>query len=205
MIITIIIIIITLIALILAYLRYWCKTPIVYEYKSGNPGPNIVIITGTHGNELAPHYKIVDYFSNHKIYKGSIKLIIVNKCGILFKDREQGLINHDNDINRCYGRNKDINNIVQKYVTDATLVIDFHESRKYKQEGGLGNSIIYNNNYMDVEDIVTDLNTQYKGPNWTSYNNTRNVGYGERIGSLNWYCTENNISKVKIRKSKKSI
>ena len=203
MIITIIIIIITLIVLVLACLYYWCKTPIVYEYKSGRPGPNIVIITGTHGNELAPHYKIVEYFSNKKISKGSIKLIIVNKCGILFKDREQGIINPFNDINRDYGMNKDINNIVEKYIEHATLVVDFHESTKYDTEGGLGNTLTYNNNYMDVEDIITDLNVQYKGPNWRAYNNTRNHKYGDLKGTLNWYCNEKNINYILVETSKK--
>ncbi len=57
MIITIITIIISLIIIILACLYYWCESPIVYEYKSNMSGPKIVIVTGTHGNELAPHYR----------------------------------------------------------------------------------------------------------------------------------------------------
>ena len=203
MIITIITIIISLIIIILACLYYWCESPIVYEYKSNISGPKIVIITGTHGNELAPHYKIIEYFSDKKINKGSVQLIIVNKCGILFKDREQGIINPLNDINRDYGMNKNINNIIQKYLYDATLVIDFHESTKYDEEGGLGNTLTYNNNYMDVEDIVTDINTSFKGPNWRSYNNTRNVGYGDMKGTLNWYCNENNINYILVETSKK--
>ncbi len=41
--------------------------------------------------------------------------------------------------------NKNINNIIQKYLYDATLVVDFHESTKYDEEGGLGNTLTYNN------------------------------------------------------------
>lgn len=203
MIITIITIIISLLILILASLYYWCKTPIIHEYKSDISGPKIVIITGTHGNELAPHYKITEYFSNKKISKGSIKLIIVNKCGILFKDRQQGIINPSNDINRNYGMNKNINTIIEKHIDDATLVLDFHESIEYDEEGGLGNTITYNNNYMDVEDIIDQINTNFKGPNWRSYNNTRNIDYGDLPGTLNWYCEEKNINYILIETTKK--
>ena len=203
MIITIITIIISLLIIVLAYLYYWCNSPIILEYDSNTPGPKIVILSGTHGNELAPHYAAVDYFNNHKIDKGSIKLIIVNKCGVIFKDREQGLINPFNDINRDYGSNKNINNIVEKHINNATLVVDFHESINYDEEGGLGNSITYNNNYMDVENIINDFNITFKGPNWRAYNNTRNYKYGDLKGTLNWYCTQKNINYILIETCKK--
>tara|TARA_B100001093_G_scaffold337518_1_gene322303 strand:- start:422 stop:1102 length:681 start_codon:yes stop_codon:yes gene_type:complete len=203
MIITIITIIISCTILVLAYLYYWCRSPIILEYDSNIPGPKIVIISGTHGNELAPHYAAIDYFNNHKINKGSIKLIIVNKCGILFYDREQGIINPFNDINRHYGMNNNINNIVEKQIDNATLVIDFHESTKYDEEGGLGNTLTYNNNYMDVEDITNQLNVSFKGPTWRAYNNTRNYKYGDLKGTLNWYCTEKNINYILVETSKK--
>ena len=203
MIITIITIIISLLIIVLASLYYWCKSPIIKEYDSLIPGPKIVILSGTHGNELAPHYTAVDYFNKHNIKKGSITLIIVNKCGILFKDREQGIINPHNDINRNYGMNKDINTIIEKYIDDATLVLDFHESIKYDEEGGLGNTLTYNNNYMDVEDIISQINTNFKGPNWRSYNNTRNIDYGDLLGTLNWYCTERNINYILVETCKK--
>lgn len=209
MIITIITIIISLTVIILASLYYWCKTPIIHEYKSDISGPKIVIVTGTHGNELAPHYKITEYFSNKKISKGSIKLIIVNKCGILFKDRQQGIINPFNDINRNYGKNKYINSIIEKHINDATLVVDFHESIDYdyivdhKKPAGIGNSIMYNNNYIDVEDIVNDINIKYKGPQWTSYNMTRNQDFGDVDGSLAKYCDMQNINYLLIETTKK--
>ena len=183
MIITIITIIISLLIIVLEYLYYWCNSPIILEYDSNTPGPKIVILSGTHGNELAPHYAAVDYFNNHKIDKGSIKLIIVNKCGVIFKDREQGLINPFNDINRDYGSNKNINNIVEKHIANATLVVDFHESINYDEEGGLGNSITYNNNYLDVEHLINEINTTFKGPHWTSYNTTRNYNFGYLPGA----------------------
>ena len=189
--------------IVLASLYYWCKSPIIIEYDSTIPGPKIVILSGTHGNELAPHYAAVDYFNKHNIKKGSVTLIIVNKCGILFNDREQGLINPLNDINRLYGKNNTLNKYVEKYISDATLIIDLHESIKYNEEGGLGNTIIYNNNYVDVENIITDLNIQYKGPNWRSYNNTRNYGKGDTKGTLNWYCNERNINYILVETCKK--
>ena len=116
MIITIITIIITLIIIVLACLYYWCSSPIIEEYDSNTPGPKIVILSGTHGNELAPHYAAVDYFNNHNIKKGSVTIIIVNKCGILFNDREQGLINPFNDINRSYEKNHVLNKNIEKYI-----------------------------------------------------------------------------------------
>ncbi len=196
MIITIITIIISLTITILACLYYWCSTPIINEYNSNIPGPKIVIISATHGNELAPHYAAVDYFNNHKISKGSVTLIIVNKCGILFNDRQQGIINPYNDINRKYGSDEKINNIIEKYINDATLVVDFHESIKYDQEGGLGNTIYYNNSYLDVEHLINEINTTYKGPQWVSYN-------GYLPGALSWYCKKRDINYMLIETCKK--
>ena len=51
---------------------------------------------------------------------------------------------------------KRLYNIIQKYINDATLVVDFHESIKYDQEGGLGNTIYYNNSYSDVENLINE-------------------------------------------------
>ncbi len=203
MIITIITIIITLIIIVLACLYYWCSSPIIEEYDSNTPGPKIVILSGTHGNELAPHYAAVDYFNNHNIKKGSVTIIIVNKCGILFNDREQGLINPFNDINRSYEKNHVLNKNIEKYIQDATLVIDLHESIKYDQEGGLGNTITYNNNYLDVEHLINKINTTYKGPQWTSYNTTRNYNFGYLPGALIWFCKKRDISYMLIETCKK--
>tara|TARA_B100001093_G_C26668685_1_gene945189 strand:+ start:359 stop:1039 length:681 start_codon:yes stop_codon:yes gene_type:complete len=203
MIITIITIIITLIIIVLASLYYWCSSPIIEEYKSNVPGPKIVILSGTHGNELAPHYAAVDYFNSHNIKKGSITLIIVNKCGILFNDREQGLINPYNDINRSYEKNRVLNKYIEKYIKDATLVIDLHESIKYDMEGGLGNTITYNKSYLDVESLINKINTTYKGPQWTSYNTTRNYNYGYLPGALIWFCKKKGISYMLIETCKK--
>lgn len=203
MIITITTIIITLIIIVLACLYYWCSSPIIEEYDSNTPGPKIVILSGTHGNELAPHYAAVDYFNNHNIKKGSVTIIIVNKCGILFNDREQGLINPFNDINRSYEKNHVLNKNIEKYIQDATLVIDLHESIKYDQEGGLGNTITYNNNYLDVEHLINKINTTYKGPQWTSYNTTRNYNFGYLPGALIWFCKKRDISYMLIETCKK--
>jgi len=203
MIITIITIIISLTITILACLYYWCSTPIINEYNSNIPGPKIVIITATHGNELAPHYAAVEYFNSHKISKGRVSLIIVNKCGILFKDRQQGVINPYNDINRKYGSGEKINNIIQKYINDATLVVDFHESTKYSINGGIGNTMTYNNNYIDVESTVNEINTSFKGHQWESYNTTRNIDYGDIVGSLAKYCGHKNINYILVETTKK--
>ena len=203
MIITIITIIITLMIIVLACLYYWCKSPIIEEYDSNVPGPKIVILSGTHGNELAPHYAAVDYFNNHNIKKGSVTLIIVNKCGILFNDREQGLINPYNDINRSYEKNHVLNKYIEKYIQDATLVLDLHESIKYDMEGGLGNTITYNKNYLDVEHLINEINTTYKGPQWTSYNTTRNYNFGYLPGALIWFCKKRDISYMLIETCKK--
>ena len=203
MIITIITIIISLLIIVLASLYYWCKSPIIKEYDSNVPGPKIVILSGTHGNELAPHYAAVDYFNKYNIKKGSVTLIIVNKCGILFNDREQGLINPFNDINRLYGQNNTLNKYIENYINDATLIIDLHESIKYDEEGGLGNTITFNNNFEDVELLVNRINTTYKGPNWRSYNTNRNYNYANLHGALIWYCQNKNINYMLIETCKK--
>ena len=87
MIITIITIIITLMIIVLASLYYWCKSPIIEEYDSNVPGPKIVILSGTHGNELAPHYAAVDYFNNHNIKKGSER----HGRGLVFSISQDGI------------------------------------------------------------------------------------------------------------------
>ena len=62
---------------------------------------------------------------------------------------------------------------------------------------------MYNNNYMDVEDIVNDINIKYKGPQWTSYNMTRNQDFGDVDGSLAKYCDMQNINYLLIETTKK--
>ena len=108
-----------------------CNYPIVYIYDSLIPGPNIVFISATHGNELAPHYAIFEYLAQNKPIKGKITHISVNRCGILFNNREQGPFDVNKDINRNYGKNNNINKEIVKHIKHADLIIDFHESLKF--------------------------------------------------------------------------
>jgi hypothetical protein len=102
---------------------------------SGNPGPILLLIAGTHGNEPGGTIGLEKIINSHiKISKGKIIIIPrVNKIGLFLGTRYGFNGFFPIDYNRNYPNNKlesvgdFVNYQIIKYVTTADFIVDFHE------------------------------------------------------------------------------
>lgn len=137
----------------------------IYTFDSNKPGPTILIVAGTHGNEPAAS----QYFSNfvNASYKSNFKsnfkpnsgkiIIIprVNDCALKLNMRSTPLIG---DINRKYNKNNKVNEIVNRETNGINqqimkiidtnkidFVLDFHEGYDFHNINvkSLGSTITY--------------------------------------------------------------
>ena len=181
-----------------------CNKPIIKIYDSKKPGPYIIFISGTHGNELAPHYTINKYLQKYPPLIGKIKHITVNQCGILFNNREQGPFDFNKDVNRSYDSDNNLNKEIIKELQDSDLVVDFHESIgiHYFNKEHIGNTITFNTNFIDVRNLIQLLNKKFYNTNWKSYNTHIFKDNDWINGSLVQYCSFNNINYILIESYK---
>ena len=139
---------------------------------------NILIISGTHGDEISP----IIYFNNIK--NNVVNLINpVNKLGYLLKTRN-GILQPD--INRQYTQNSiyPINYFITKYMQNIKnkynncVIFDFHEAKDYNylNKNSLGQTIYVNphlikylQQYRNPTDSLT-LSVFYELINILNYN-----------------------------------
>jgi predicted deacylase len=136
----------------LKQLYNYCEDISIYEYSTGLPGPTILIVSGSHGNESGPSAGLDELVKELNTGKKQLinngKLIIIptlNKCGrklnIRWKPQDILSFNLTNsDINRNYGKKeneeghcsitKKVQNIVDN---EATYILDFHEGYSYNK------------------------------------------------------------------------
>jgi hypothetical protein len=164
-------IIILIIIIYCIYIGNKCTTTKIFELDSGKPGPTILIVAGTHGNEPAASY----YFSNiikSKYRPDSGKMIIiprVNDCALKINRRSVPLLG---DINRKYyidnkvnlEKNREVNekvngevngniNRINKQIIEIInsnqidFVLDFHEGYDFHNynSNSFGSTISYTN------------------------------------------------------------
>jgi len=133
----------------------YCDDISIYEYSTGIPGPTILIVSGSHGNEWGPSAGLDELVKELNstsaegeglMKKG--KLIVIptlNKCGRMLNIRwkPQDILSlklHESDINRNYGKSEkeegrcDISKKVQNIVdNEADYILDFHEGYSYNK------------------------------------------------------------------------
>ena len=120
-----------------------------FTYSSKLPGPTILILGATHGNEPVGYYAIKEYMDmlNKQdiiLKKGKIIFVpSVNYCGLKYNTRENPAYG---DINRLYNINKDmnvINKLIIKLVKESDFIIDFHEGYSFNKlnKTSLGSTI----------------------------------------------------------------
>jgi predicted deacylase len=119
----------------------------VYYYSSGQLGPKIFIIGGTHGDETAGYLaaeELLSFFPQN----GEVMIIPkANKQAVEMNSRKS---ENNIDLNRSYPGSHDGNEMeilsheifsaIEAYSPD--VVIDLHESLDFYTNGRLGNSII---------------------------------------------------------------
>jgi hypothetical protein len=123
-----------------------------FIYNSGNPGPTIAIIGGTHGNEPIGSIvirELIEKLNNKNIILKSGKLILipdVNYCALRVGIRMIPLIG---DLNRKYPKKLHenascpINNKIINILKDADFILDFHEGWGFHRlnKDSMGSSI----------------------------------------------------------------
>jgi predicted deacylase len=140
------------------------KEPEYFIYSSKIPGPTILILGATHGNEPAGYYAIKEYMDmlNRQdiiLKKGRIIFIpSVNYCGLKLNSRSNPVYG---DINREYNINKDmnvVNKLIIKFAKESDFIIDFHEGYSFNRlnKNSLGSTIspVDTNVSNDVANIV---------------------------------------------------
>lgn len=126
-------------------------------------GPLVVIIGGTHGDELAG-WKAAERILDFQIKKG--KLLLIPYANIKAVHEQKRAIEGEGNLNRCYPGNKD--GLAMEQVAFAifslikenkpALVLDLHESLNFHsvEEKRLGQTLIA---YPDDTSIWIGLNT----------------------------------------------
>ena len=192
----------------------------VFILDSGNPGINILLLGGVHGDEesgIVALKEIRKEFERNErtLLTGKIYIIpTANKCGYNeFSRYVPGLPN--SDINRNFPHKKGsddckgpLSQIILAYANDSDLVMDFHEGYDFYNKGGV-NSIgstlttvgcdVSNRitNYI-VDELNKDITENYKkfgiissDPKSPQYQS----GF-EIKGTLDYYCFINDINYI---------
>ena len=131
-----------------SYINQICNNLEHYNYGSKtDTNKTILILGGTHGNELAGSKAILSLMEDINTNKITIKhkLILVPYVNYCASQMNMRLIPHTGDINRQYPTNINykecgLNPIIKKilgFIKEADFIIDFHEGwGYYKQNNG---------------------------------------------------------------------
>jgi predicted deacylase len=149
------------------------EIPKVYEFinNKNNNGLNLLIVSGTHGNEKSGPYtlqKLINnnYFNNKKFKKITI-IPIVNKFGHKYNIRYQNDIFHP-DINRTFylNTNDPIANFIIQHAKEADIIIDFLEGYDYysNNKKSIGSTITTSKKYNMIVNTIKKLNDKIKNP-----------------------------------------
>ena len=196
--------------------------PEYFIYSSKTPGPTILVLGATHGNEPAGYYAIKEYMNmlNRQdiiLKRGKIIFIpTVNYCGLKLNNRENPVLG---DINRQYNINKDmnvVNKLIIKFVKESDFIIDFHEGYSFNKlnkkslgstitpvdtniSNDISNIIVSNLNANISEDykkfdVITDDGINYTLRDYISKNEKKDYILVEITG-------QNNIQSIEVRKN----
>jgi len=115
---------------------YWANDITIQELDTHIPGPNVLIVGGTHGNEPAGTFAIENL--NFELKRGKIIMVPrANKLGLLLNTRylPHKLLNRD--LNRNYPREEGefpldfISSKICNLAKKADFIIDLHEGWGY--------------------------------------------------------------------------
>lgn len=123
---------IAMVLLIVGVLFLACNGLQTYAIKGPEPGPRVLVIASTHGNEPAGFFALQRLVvSNPQVSRGYVLLLpSLNTCGRC-ANRRHAL--GDFDINRNYPDKTYINSQVSKLVDKSDWVIDLHEGWGFRK------------------------------------------------------------------------
>jgi len=170
------------------------KEPEYFIYQGKTPGPTILIVATTHGNEPGGYYAIrgiMDQLNQQKIslIKGRIIFVpIVNYCGYQLNNREHNTVG---DINRLYleGTNMNIiNDLVIRLSKEADFIVDFHEGWDFNKMNNLSLGSTITPSQTKISKEVAKLVVNNINQNITESNKKFSViKYQKCIGTLTDY------------------
>jgi predicted deacylase len=178
--------------------------PDVYYIEIDKNGPNVVIVSGTHGNEPAPGYYFQQFIEKEEFsFLPPAKYYIipfVNPSSILTYQRNT---QYQPDINRSWPIinnnicNDDINRYLLPIIDSADYVFDFHEGwgNMHIDKGeSVGHSIYCNNKIyiQNIYNIINDINNSHRDI-WSF--NFENI---KMKGSLREYSNIKNITYILV-------
>ena len=144
------IIIIILVTLYQSIYKY-CEQIKIYKNQYRKKNINVLIIGGTHGNEPAGTYALINFKKKMYDYP-KINLTIIpeaNKCGLKLNTRYLPHRLYDRDLNRNYKDNPEYNieSVIYKEVIKNDIIIDLHEGYSFHKlnENSVGQTIYCNN------------------------------------------------------------
>ena len=182
--------------------------PVIYTFKNKTSKPNILIVSGTHGNESGPAHAISNLIKSGNISKllpnGTYHIVpYVNYDAIVSDVRH---LWYQPDINRTYAEGKyhQINKTLLPYINSADLVIDFHEAISYykcSNKKSVGQTIQCNCNlfYPMIDSVVDEVTKHFDFDycmQWTNLIDAKRIN-----GTLRDYCTNKKIPHILIELS----
>tara|TARA_B100001093_G_scaffold518202_1_gene602255 strand:- start:4043 stop:4753 length:711 start_codon:yes stop_codon:yes gene_type:complete len=150
---------------------FTCYKTKIYSFDSKNPGPTILFISGTHGNEDSGPYSLSNLVNQMKLNlmklkKGKIFIIPnFNHCGLIKYSRYYSNLGKKYDLNRMYGKNFIVNRPVEKLVKDSDIIIDMHDAIGFNKinKYSIGSTIyFYNFKKKEKKSFLHKINKEIK-------------------------------------------
>lgn len=142
----------------------------LYLLDAGRPGPTLVFVAGTHGNEQAGYLAAEWMLDNLQVKTG--RVAIVPQANAQAVSRQVRTSLDGTDLNRLFPGTTDGNDIetlayqlVQEILAlQPVAVIDMHEGRNlYGKDGSIGNSLVIGNtagSFLAALDVLEVVNAK---------------------------------------------
>ncbi len=196
---------------------YFLQSPTVYQLRSSIPGPSIIIIGGTHGNEPAGYVaakQLYQYLLKTGIKQGTVTIIPdANRWGLKLNMRwlpvefvSFGLLG-GNDLNRSYpspGEESplELANEMAEMISKADWVIDLHEGYDFfKLNPNSMGSGIYPGKTKPSHELIPFLlqavNRRIHNPMYQFVS----TDWKDYKGTLRMFCNQRNINYLLVETS----
>ena len=202
-----VVIVVSLIVLVYCLIYYWANDIQIHVIGSGVPGPTILMIGGTHGNEPAGSVALNQLIGQVKVKRG--RLIIVpcaNKLGLLLNTRWLPHRIWYRDLNRNYPRIsgeiplEPISQKISQLALQADFILDLHEGWGYHriQPDSMGSGIYPGDTKLSLE-VATKL-ANHLNKNINADYKKFVVGYNNHpeLNSLRSFCVLHNRNYILV-------
>ena len=179
--------------------------PVIHNLKIGavKNKHTVLILAGTHGNEPGPAVALDELLKTGEINKllpdGNYNIVPYVNIDAINKNMRHTAL--QNDINRSYYSDTDINQYLLPFINTSSLIIDFHEAwgyHKCSNNESHGQTLNTNNvNLLPIiENVCYNLNKTYTGCDaWTAIYNPKP---DKLYGSLEQYTYHKHIPYILV-------